>query len=83
MGHHEKGFYMQYQVERLDGRDQPGEKHYGCIYFVLDLNHDPHALPVLRAYRDACQNENPALAAGLDDLIVKMEQNIPIEVILD
>lgn len=39
----------------MDGRSAKGQKHHGCAYFVLDLDHDPFAAPALRAYADACE----------------------------
>lgn len=46
----ERGLYGRYIVERADGSSREGGKHYDCNYFVLDLTHDPHAIPALRAY---------------------------------
>lgn len=59
------GVYEKFKVERTDGRSEPGEKHHGCTYFVLDLNHDKHAIPALRAYAKSCAKEYPELAADL------------------
>lgn len=60
-----EGLYRKFNVTRTDGRSQEGRKHHGCEYFVLDLDHDPHALPALKAYEDSCRADYPALA---DDL---------------
>jgi len=66
-----RGLYRKFRVYRADGRDQPGHKHHHCALFVLDLNHDPHAQPAIRAYIESCAKEYPALAedlrAWLDD----------------
>jgi hypothetical protein len=62
----ERGLYEKFKrIERTDGKSAPGEKHDGCEYFVLDLTHDPFALPALEAYRDACRASHPRLAADL------------------
>ena len=61
-----QGLIHKFFVYRVDGTDQPGGKHDGCQYFVLDLTHDPHALPALRAYAESCRGEYPALATDLD-----------------
>lgn len=61
-----KGLFGKFYVTRKDGRDRPGEKHDGCEYFVLDLTHDPHAIPAIRAYAKSCRADYPALAADLD-----------------
>ena len=45
-----KGLYEKFQVCRIDGSHLPGGKHENCDYFVLDLSHDPHAIPALKAY---------------------------------
>ena len=65
-----KGLYRKFHVVRADGRSAHGKKHDGCEYFVLDLTHDPHALPALKAYEESCREDFPALA---DDLQMKRE----------
>ena len=57
-----RGLYRKYKVDRLDDVDG---KHNNCQYFVLDLDHDPHALPAIKAYIESCGEEYPILA---DDL---------------
>lgn len=66
MGDKTRGIYEKFRIERTDGTDAPGAKHDGCDYFVLDLSHDPHAAPALRAYADACRTDYPLLAADID-----------------
>ena len=51
------GLYGKFEVTRTDGKDAPGEKHDGCQYFVLDVTHDPYAIPALRAYAYACERD--------------------------
>ena len=60
-----RGLYNKYEVHRVDGKDAPGEKHNGCRYFVLDLDHDPHAQAALRAYSESCEADYPILGAEL------------------
>ncbi len=62
-----RGLHRKFNVNRVDGRDRPGEKHYGCQYFVLDMmaGHDPFALPALEAYAAACEEAHPELAHDL------------------
>lgn len=60
-----RGIYRKYIVERTDGSSGPGGKHEHCRYFVLDLAHDPFALPALRAYAKACEKTHPILATDL------------------
>lgn len=60
------GIYRKFKVIRTDGNSDPGKKHAGCAYFVLDLDHDPFAVPALRAYAEACREQFPALAQDLD-----------------
>lgn len=51
----ERGLYNKFVVLRTDGRSDPGEKHYRCDYFVLDITHDPHATYGPRSpYRRQC-----------------------------
>ncbi len=60
------GIYGKFRIERTDGRSAPGEKHDGCAYFVLDLTHDPLAIPALSAYAAAAQEAGyDILAADL------------------
>lgn len=58
-----KGLYRKFDVKRVDPEAQ--KRHPNCAYFVLDLYHDPHALPALAAYADSVENENPELAEQL------------------
>ena len=60
-----RGLYGKFRVERTDGKSAAGQKHEGCDYFVLDLTHDPYALPALWAYARACEREYPELAEDL------------------
>jgi hypothetical protein len=64
------GLYDKFAVTRMDGKSRPDEKHHGCQYFVLDLTHDPFAMPALKAYEAACRKEYPKLADDLE-MIVK------------
>ena len=75
MGDRTQGLYNKFRVERVDGSDAPGGKHDGCEYFVLDLNHDPHALPALSAYEESCRNDYPLLAEDLTKLIDLLRRN--------
>lgn len=59
------GIYHKFNVSRTDGRDCPGGKHEGCHYFVLDLAHDKHAVPAIKAYAASCERDFPALASEL------------------
>lgn len=57
--------YHKFNVSRTDGTDQPGGKHDGCAYFVLDLTHDPAAKHAVLAYADAVEATHPVLAADI------------------
>lgn len=61
----QQGLFRKFEVRRVDGSDAPGGKHHGCLYFVLDIDHDPHARAALRAYADACATTHPELARDL------------------
>ena len=62
----DRGFYAKFYAPlRTDGRSEPGEKHHGCEYFVLDLTHDPHALAAIQAYADSCKYDYPLLTVDL------------------
>jgi len=57
----DQGLYKKFQVTRTDGTSNPGQKHYQCEYFVIDIDHDPYARAALRAYALACRNTHPQL----------------------
>lgn len=61
----QQGLFRKFVVYRADGSSQPGGKHYGCEYFVLDIDHDPYAAAALRAYAVACAETHPQLSADL------------------
>ena len=68
MTHEEKkntGIYEKFIVTRTDGKSEPGQKHENCRYFVLDVDHDPHAKAALEAYAQSCTWEYPILAADV------------------
>lgn len=61
----EQGLFRKFIVQRVDRSDQPGGKHHGCEYFVLDVDHDPHAKAALQAYAKACEQTHPDLSNDL------------------
>jgi hypothetical protein len=65
----ERGIRRKYDVKRADGSSEPGGKHAECSYFVLDLEHDPFAIPALKAYAKACRETHPELAANIDSIV--------------
>lgn len=69
MGDVTRGLYHKFNIERTDGKSRPGEKHDGCDYFVLDLDHDEFAYVALQAYANACKKKYPLL---YEDLITKL-----------
>lgn len=73
MGDKSRGLYPEgkFVVLRKDGTDQPGGKHDGCKYFVLDVTHDPHAIPALRAYAESARNDGYELLANDLDAMVQ------------
>jgi hypothetical protein len=70
-----RGLYEKYTVKRTDGKSEPGEKHYLCSYFVLDLKHDKHARKALLAYAESCKKEYPALSQDLYKIADEMLDN--------
>lgn len=74
------GLYDKYRVTRNDWKDEKGEKHEGCQYFVLDLTHDRYAIPALLAYEQACRGEYPVLAADLREMVREAEARIVLKV---
>jgi hypothetical protein len=71
----DRGLYQKFSsITRADGSSEPGGKHHGCSYFVLDLTHDQYAAAALHAYADACEQDFPALAADLRRMV---ESGVP------
>lgn len=69
-----RGIYQKFNVSRTDGQSSPGKKHDGCVYFVLDIDHDPHARPAMVAYARSCAAEYPELAKDIQ----KMLDRVPL-----
>ncbi len=62
----ERGLFARYAIRRLDGSTNKGGKHNKCDYFVLDITHDPHAVPAIFSYaRSAEADGYKQLAADL------------------
>ena len=62
---YKQGLARKFDVSRVDGRDAPGQKHYGCFHLVLDLDHDPHARVAVAVYASECKQDYPKLAKDL------------------
>lgn len=78
---HKRGLYKKWNVARTDGSSEPGCKHHACECFVLDVNHDPFAIPALMAYADHARADYPRLAA---DILLMVEElggpvDMPVE----
>ena len=79
MGDKNRGLYRndgegegKFIVTRTDGSSDTGGKHMGCWYFVLDLTHDPHAIPAMIAYADSCRKDGyELLAADILEAVAK------------
>ena len=65
----DKGLINKYHVRRIDGKDRQGDKYRNCRYFVLDVSHDPFAIPALRAYAEACKESKPNLSTQLTEMV--------------
>lgn len=63
-----RGRYAKFKVERLD--PEAAARHVGCDHFVLDLTHDPLAIPAIETYRRA------AMAAGYRKLAEDLEDRL-------
>jgi hypothetical protein len=51
--------------------DEKTGKHHNCWYFVLDIEHDHHAVNALLAYAESCREDFPQLRF---DLLAKIKQ---------
>jgi hypothetical protein len=61
----QQGLFRKFVVRRTDGSDEPGGKHDGCEYFVLDVTHDKHARAALAAYAASVEETHQQLAADM------------------
>lgn len=61
----QQGIFRKFEVRRVDGSDAPRGKHYGCRYFVIDMDHDAHAPAALGSYGRSCADSHPELSADL------------------
>lgn len=77
MGDKTRGLYGKFLVERTDGTSALGQKHEGCRYFVLDIDHDPHSGPALLAYAESARKDGYELLA--DDIMNEYDFRIPDE----
>jgi hypothetical protein len=75
MNKEKMGLYGKFQVSRTDGKSEPGKKHANCNYFVIDITHDPFALPALKAYAKACAEEYPILSKDLKEIVSAARKN--------
>lgn len=55
------GLVEKYAVKR---HNDPGGKHHGCRYFVLDPQHDPIAAKALKVYADEAERAGYPILAG-------------------
>lgn len=67
-----------FRVTRSDGSSEPGEPHHGCSYFVIDLVHDPAALPAMEAFVEACRPLRPKLASSIEREILAILRAYPM-----
>jgi hypothetical protein len=77
MGDANRGLYEKFKVTRTDGSSESGGKHEYCRYFVLDLDHDPHAAAALDAYAWSCHEQYPSLAFDLLDQVEDIRSRQP------
>lgn len=73
MNDQERGLYHKFDVKRTDGSSGPGRKHEKCWNFVLDINHDVHAVAALKAYAESCRKDFPQLSADLFQVLEHKE----------
>jgi hypothetical protein len=73
MGDPTRGLFHKFSVTRTDGSSEPGGKHEGCNYFVLDIDHDEFAAAALKTYAQKCRKKYPLLAEDLDQIVMKTE----------
>jgi len=80
MDDRERGLYPKFTVVH---NDDPTGKHKDCLKFVLDLDHDPHALPAIKAYIESCEADYPALAADLAIAYIRRAEPPNVSAFLD
>ena len=73
MNDKDRGLYNKYIVQRTDG--DPAGRHQDCFYFVLDLDHDQHAILALKAYARSCRLDYPLLSKDLINITDTRQSN--------
>ncbi len=63
-----KGLYGKYKIEKADGSPLDPK----ALYFTLRLDTDPFARAAIRAYIEACREEQPELARDLEKVLRKV-----------
>lgn len=76
MGDVNRGLYQKFEVTRTDGQSEPGKKHDGCRYFVLDVDHDEFADEALRIYAQQCRRKYPMLADDITTLRAELQRKV-------
>ena len=75
MSQRNKGLFNKYRVYRTEENDvKSHSKHIDCDYFVLDLTHDVHAIPALKAYAESARKDGYEQLA--DDIETKIELRV-------
>ena len=65
-----RGLYGKYTIEKSDGsRVDPN-----AVYFTLRIDTDPYARAAVRAYIEACREEQPELARDLERVLKEFER---------
>lgn len=63
-----KGLYGKYVIQKADG--SPVDP--GAIYFTMRIDTDPFSAKAIRAYIEACREEQPELARDLEALLKEL-----------
>lgn len=74
-----RGLFDKFDVIRTDGQSEPGGKHRGCAYLVLDLVHDPVARQIARSAAASYAQLRPRFAAELLAQVDELNATDPIE----
>ena len=72
------GLYKKFEVQRTDGRDQPGGDRTGAEYIVLDLTYCPFARAAALAYADKMARIYPQAADELRAVVAALP-SLPLE----
>lgn len=71
----QESFINVYERFYVEKKNDPEGKHSECVYFVLDLTHDPYAIVALATYAEAANLKDKENLIKLAENSLKVEND--------